>query len=95
MEYPKIMILLRITPNQPSKFKTKDQVKINDESRGTYNKDNQIRFKTSVLRSSLHDYSDAYILVKGTITVANTAVQVQPNNAANKKVIFKNCAPFY
>ena len=47
-----------------------------------------------MLRSSLCDYSDAYILVKGTITVANTAAQDQPNNGANKKVIFKNCAPF-
>ena len=38
-------------------------------------------------------FSDAYILVKGTITVENNAAQGQPNNAANKEVIFKNCAP--
>ena len=69
-------------------------VEIDDELRGTYNEDKEIRFKTSMLRSSLCDYSDAYILVKGTITVANTAAQDQPNNGANKKVIFKNCAPF-
>ena len=62
MEYQKI-----ITPNQPSKFKTKNWVKINYESWGTYDKNNQIRFKTLMLRSSLCDYSDAYVLVKGTI----------------------------
>ena len=50
--------------NQPSKFKTKNQVEINYESRGMYNKDNQIRYKISILRSSLCDYSDAYILVR-------------------------------
>ena len=47
-----------------------------------------------MLRSSLCDYSNAYILAKGTITVANTAAQGQPNNGADKKVIPKNCAPF-
>ena len=45
-----------------------------------------------MLNSSLCDYRDAYILVKGTITVANTAAQAQASNGANKKVIFKNCA---
>ena len=82
------------TPNQPSKFKRKRWVEINDESQGTYNKDNQIRFITSMLRSSLCDYSNAYILVKGTITVANIAAQSQPKNGANKKVIFQNRATF-
>ena len=47
MEYQKIINLLDNTPNQPSNFKTKSWWKINDESRGTYNKDNQIRLKTS------------------------------------------------
>ena len=46
MEYQKIISLLDNTPNQPSKFKTKNWVKINDESQGTYNKDNQIGFNT-------------------------------------------------
>ena len=64
MEYQKIINLLYNAPNQPSKFKRKNWVEINDESRGTYNEDNQIRFKTSILRSSLCDYSHAYILVK-------------------------------
>ena len=43
-----------------------------------------------MLRSSLCDYSDAYILVKGSISVNNAAAA----NNINKKVIFKNCAPF-
>ena len=94
MEYQKIKGLLGNTSNQPPKFKTKNWVEKNDESRGTYNKDNQIRFKSSMLRSSLCDYVDAYILVKGTVTVANTVAQGPTNNTANKKVMFKNCAPF-
>ena len=68
-------------------------VKINDESLEKYNINSQIRFKTSMLMTNLCDYSDAYILVKGTITVAKTGISATPNNA-NKKVIFKNCAPF-
>ena len=47
-----------------------------------------------MLRSSLCDYSDAYILVKGNVTIANTAAGGQEANNADKKVIFKNCAPF-
>ena len=48
MEYKKIINFLGNASNQPSKVRTKNWVKINDESRGTYNKDKQIRFKTSV-----------------------------------------------
>ena len=58
-----------------------------------YDTNCQIRFKTLMLRSSLCDYSDAYITVQGTITVANAGTAAAPNNA-DKKVIFKNCAPF-
>ena len=65
--------MLENTLNQPTKFRTKNCVEINDESCGMYNTNNQTRFKTSMLRTSLCDYSNAYILVKGTITVANTA----------------------
>ena len=75
MECNKIIDSLDNTPNQASKFKTKNWVKINYESRGTYDKDNRIRFKTSILRSSLCDYSDAHILIKGTITVRKTVTQ--------------------
>ena len=64
--------MLDKTLNQPSKFKTKNRVEINDELRGTHNKDIQIRFKTLMLRSILCDYSNAYILVQGTTKVINT-----------------------
>ena len=47
-----------------------------------------------MLKSILCDYSDAYILVKRDITVNNTAVGGAAANNTNKKVIFKNCAPF-
>ena len=57
-----------------------------------YNDVNQIRFKTSVLRPSLCYYSDAYILVKGTVAVLQEIAEAPYN--ANKKVISKNCAPF-
>ena len=57
--------------NQPSKFKTNNWVEISDESRGTYNVNSQIKFKTTMLKYSLCDNSDAYILVRGTITVNN------------------------
>ena len=94
MEYQKIANLLNTESNQPSKFRTRNSVEINDDIRGAYSFDKQIRFKAAMLISSLCDYSDAYILVKGNITVNNTAVEgVAANNAA-KRVIFKNCAPF-
>ena len=95
MEYQKIANLIDDnTLNQPSKFRTRNWIEINDESRGAYNVNSQIKFKTTMLKSSLSDYSDAYILVKGTISVNNTAAQGAAANNTNKKVIFKNCAPF-
>ena len=95
MEYQKIANLIDdYESNQPSKFKTRNWIEINDESRGAYNVNSQIKFKTTMLKSSLCDYSDAYILVKGTISVNNTAAQGADVNNINKKVVFKNCAPF-
>ena len=94
MEYQEIGNLLNNESNQPSKFRTRNWVEINDEARGTYSPNKQIKFKTAMLRSSLCDYSDAYILVKGNITVNNTAADGAAANNTNKKVIFKNCAPF-
>ena len=95
MEYQKIANLIDDnTLNQPSKFRTRNWIEINDESRGAYNVNSQIKFKTTMLKSSLCDYSDAYILVKGTISVNNTAASGAAANNTNKKVIFKNCAPF-
>ena len=54
----------------------------------------KLRFKATMWRSSLCDYSDAYILVKGRITVNNTAAAGADASNSNKKIIFKNCAPF-
>ena len=88
MEYQKIANLIDDTSNQSSKFKTKNWIEINDESRGTYNVNSQIKFKTTMLKSSFCDYNDAYILVKGTITVNNTAAADADANNTNKKVIF-------
>ena len=69
-------------------------MEINDESHGTYSTNSQIKFKTSMLRSILCDYIDAYILVKGAITVGNTAAARTESHNVNKKVIFKDCVPF-
>ena len=74
--------------------KTKHWVEINDNILGAYSPNKEIRFKTAMLRSSLCDFSEAYIIVKGNITVNNTAVAGADANNDNKKVIFKNCAPF-
>ena len=95
MEYQKIANFLNVESSKPSRFRIKNWVDINDDVRGVYSPNKQIRFKTSILRSSLCDYSDAYILVKGNTTVNNTAAgaAVAANNT-NKKVIFKICAPF-
>ena len=69
MKYQKMINLLENTPNQPTKFRTKNWVEINDDSRGTCNTNSQIKFKTSMLRSSLCGYSDAYILESGIIII--------------------------
>ena len=84
------------TSNQLSKFRTKHLVEINDESRRTYNVNSQIKFKTTMLKSSLCDYSDAYILVKGTITINGTGANAAARQAdeRDKGVAFKNCTPF-
>ena len=94
MESQKIANLSNGESNKPSKFRTRNWIEINDESRGAYPVNKQIKFKTPMLRSSLCDYADAYILVKRNITVNNTAAEGAAANNAVKKVIFKSCAPF-
>ena len=83
MEYQKITNLLDDVSNEPSKFRTKNWVEINDESRGGYNVNSQIKFKTTMVKSSFCDYSDAYRLVKRTITVNKTETAAAPNNRNN------------
>ena len=71
MEYQKIAIFLDSASNEPSEFRTRNWVEMNYESRGTYTSNN-IKFKTTMLRSNLCEYADVYILVEGTITITGT-----------------------
>ena len=75
-------------------FKQKNWVEINDEARCAYSPNKQTKFKTSMLRSSLSDYIDVYILIKGNIAVNNTADDWAATNHTIKKVIFESCVPF-
>ena len=96
MEYQKIINLLDNAPDRPSKFRTENWVKIDNESKESYSTGHDIKFKTTMLRPSLWDYADAYILVKGTITISwegdNDAEKRLDER--NKGVIFKNYASF-
>ena len=115
MEFQKIVNFLDTTSDDKDlpRFVTKKWIEVYDQSGGNYNVNKEIRIKTSMLRSDLCDYSDAYIVVKGTITVAkkiftaddfeapnNTADNANASNTANdnafgeKKLVFKNNAPF-
>ena len=78
--------MLDNTENENSTFTTKKWYIFDSESKGNYSHQNPIKFLTNSLESSLCDYSDAYVLVKGNITVTGG------NN--NTKLAFKNCAPF-
>ena len=69
MEYQKIGNLIDGASNQLSKFRAKNWLEIYDEYGETYNVNSQIKFKTTMLKSSLCDYSDAYILVKQKVTI--------------------------
>ena len=99
MEHDKINNLLLSEDNENevlSKFFTREYVRINSLL-NTYNENKSIRFKTPMLRSSLCDYSDAYILVKGTITITAPGNNHDANNIRdnkNRPVILKNNAPF-
>ena len=84
MEYQKIINFLDNTPNQLSKFRRKNWIQINDQSRGVYNTNSDFRFKTTKLKSSLCDYSDTYILVKGIITITGAGDDVAARQADEK-----------
>ena len=83
--------MLDNTPNEPSKFRTKNWVEINDDERGTYNKDSQTKFKTLMLQVGLCDYNDAYILVSQTISSVGAGENFTALAADryNKQTIFK------
>ena len=76
-------------------FRTKNWIEINDDVGGTCKTNSQIKFKTSIRKSSLCGYSDVYVLVNGTITIDGAD---DDDNARlgkrNKEVLFENCAPF-
>ena len=99
MEYDKINNLLLSEENeskQLSKFVTREYVRVNSLS-NAYNENKSIRFKTPMLRSNLCHYSDAYILVNGTITVTAPGANNGVNNVRDKKnrsLVSKNNAPF-
>ena len=92
MEYQKITNLLGTTPDEVSGFITKKWIEVHDypgNAEDRYKLSRQIRFKTSMLKSDLCHFSDACIVVKGTITVANSN-----NDAHDKRLVLKNNAPF-
>ena len=82
--------------NQPTKFWTKNWVEINDDVHGMYKENSQIKFKTSMVKSILCDYSDAYILASGTITIDEEGADDNAKmlDKRNKEPICKSFAPF-
>ena len=91
MEFQKIANFLDTTPDDKDlpRFVTKKWIEVYDQSEKNYNPNKEIRIKTSMLRSDLCNYSDAYIVVKGTITI------VRPDGAKRtKEVVFRDNAPF-
>ena len=93
MEYQKITNLLGNIPEKVPRFITKKWIEVNDQSGETYNTNKQIRFKTSMLRSDLCDFNDAYIVAKGIVTVTVSADE-RNRDEMNRQVILKNNARF-
>ena len=92
MEFQKIANFLDTTSNDKDlpRFVTEKWIEVYDQSGGNYNVNKEIRIKTSMLRSDLCDYSDAYIVVKGEVT----GTRVNNNSRKNRPLAFKNSAPF-
>ena len=93
MKYQKITTLPVTTPSEVPKFITKKWIEVHDQSGNAedrYKPSKQITFKTSMLRSDLCDFSDAYIVVKATITVTG----INNRSRKNRPLAFKNNAPF-
>ena len=87
MEYQKIINFLDNTSNQVSKFRIKNWIEINDQSRAVNNTNRNIRFKTTMLKSILCDYKDAYILVKGRITISGEGADVTARLADERNTV--------
>ena len=96
MEYQKITNLLGTTLDEVPRFITKKWVEVYDQSGSAedrYKPSKQVRFQTSVLRSDLRDFSDAYIVAKGTITLTKTDERGFID-IRNRFLAFKNNVPF-
>ena len=91
MEYQNIKNSLDNIPDKVPRFITKKWIEVHIQSGETYNTNKHIRFKTSMLRSGLCDFSDAYIVVKGIVTVS---ADERDRFEMNRQVILKNNAPF-
>ena len=97
MEYQKITNLLGTTLDEIPWFITEKWVEVHDQSGSAddrYKQNKQIRFKTSMLRSDLCDYSDAHIVVKGDITLKKTITRGF-TDTRNRFLAFKNNAPLH
>ena len=97
MEFQKITNFLDITSDNKDlpKFVTKKWIEVYDQSEKNYNPDEEIRIKTSILRSDLCDFSDAYIIVEGDIIVAKkifTAADFERPHNTNLNAINTNNA---
>ena len=90
MEFNKINNLLDTAHDKVPKLVTKKWIEVQHQPSGKYDTGKEIRFKTSMLRSDLCDYSEAYVWVNGTVT----AIDANNNNNFNKRFVFKNNAPF-
>ena len=94
MELQKISNLLGTTLDHRDllRFVTKKWIELYDQSGKNYNVNREMRIKAPILRSDLCNYSDAYIVVKGTITAEKSGGR--NNDGYNKPFAFKNNAPF-
>ena len=98
MRHQKMINLLDNKPNEPSKFRTKKWVEINDDLHRVYSTGSPINFKTLILKSSLCYYSDVYIHVSGKIKIKggpeNATEANKQTDEINKEITLKNCASF-
>ena len=87
MEYQTTTNLVDDTASKTLKYWTKSWIKINDDRRGVYGVGHKIKFKTTMIKSSLYDYSDAQIFVSGTIAINGTDAAKRQTNKRYKQAI--------
>ena len=91
MEFNKINNLLGNPTDEVPRFVTKKWIEINPQSTKDFKTSKEIKFKTSMLRSDLCDYSEAYVWVKGNVGAKDTTSY---SNTTQNLFVFKNNAPF-